>query len=427
MSISTSLPRSLALALALGMTAMLLAHPLWGGRVWAYGLQSAAAAIVLATMACRRQLAFPSRLYLPVAALAGASALSLSAASAPDWEALLLPLSQLLMLSAGWQLAAQHNRHRTALYLLSAAAALAGAYGLLQFTALDPLEQATPFTDRIVSAFTNPNHFGNFAAAALPAGLGLYLHARGRPRLVTAIACILIYSGLLLSACRGAWWGGLAGCLVVCAGGAWRQWRALALLLLLCAAATAGLTHRPALQGPDGPVTLAQRLASSRHIVGEITGDRDAPTPDSTINHRYFLWARSWEMIRDHPLVGVGYGQFAEKFPAYRDRAADGRLFGSLRYHQKRENTAFAHNEYLHLWVETGLVGLLAFVWLVAAGTLPALKRAWNGPAEIWILLGILSVFLVHSLVSYPLRLPFNGTVFWLCLGALYRMGEDKR
>ena len=424
MSTTLPLPRLLAWAFGLGLPAMLLAHPHWGGRLWLYWLQTAAAAGLLVFMAHKRDLVLPPRLYLPAAGLVVAGAFSLARAPGHDWETLFFPLSNLLTLAAGWQLAASVPGRERALLLLGALSALVGAYALVQFAGFDPLPPATPFKDRIVSVFTNPNHFGNFAAAALPAALGLYLYARGRPRLAAAAACLLVYCGLLLSACRGAWWGALAGCLVILAGGAWRRWKALAFLLVLLAAATAGLTRRPALQGPDGPITLAERLASSRHIVGELASAPDAPTPDSTINHRYFLWARTWEMIADHPLAGLGYGRFAAEFPAYRDRAADGKLFNSLRYHQKREDTAFAHNEYLHIWAETGLLGLAAFVWLVGAGTLPALRKAWKGPPQAWLFLGILSVFLVHSLVSYPLRLPLNGSLFWLCLGALYRLGD---
>ncbi len=31
----------------------------------------------------------------------------------------------------------------------------------------------------------------------------------------------------------------------------------------------------------------------------------------------------------------------------------------------------------------------------------------------------MLTAMLVHSLVSYPLRLPLNGLVFWLTIGIL--------
>jgi len=45
---------------------------------------------------------------------------------------------------------------------------------------------------------------------------------------------------------------------------------------------------------------------------------------------------------------------------------------------------------------------------------------AWrDGSSYLWAGLGIVTVMLVHSLVSYPLRLPLNGMIFWLALGIL--------
>jgi O-antigen ligase len=424
---------------AAGLAAMLLAHPLWGGRDTAYWLLIALLALNGTVQIYRRRSAIPPwRLWLPASVTLAAftasvlynadSNQSLLVLLAALCSALAFPLSQIVLLWAGWSIAANPTSHQATatatatapypsiFFIAIAGAALSSTYALFQFSGLDPLPPATAFNDRIVSTFSNPNHFGNFAAAGLPVALGLCLKTQGRRRWAATAALSLIYSGLLVSACRGAWWAGIAGCLVYLMGGAWRQWRRLALLALLLAGITTGLMHRPALQGPDGPVSLGDRLASSRHIIG------DQISQDSTINHRYFLWNRSWEMISDHPVLGIGYGNFQQKFPLYRDQASDGALFNSLRYHQKREETPYAHNEILHLWAETGIIGLLAALGLVGAGIASAIKRLSSSPNAdpTWILLGLISVFLVHSQVSYPLRLAMNGTLFWLALGALF-------
>ena len=80
----------------------------------------------------------------------------------------------------------------------------------------------------------------------------------------------------------------------------------------------------------------------------------------------------------------------------------------------------------MHLWAESGALGLLAFMWLVGrlGGWLIAGLRRGASPYA-WSLVAALVAMLLHSLVSYPLRLPFNGLFFWVCLGVA--LGEQGR
>ena len=68
----------------------------------------------------------------------------------------------------------------------------------------------------------------------------------------------------------------------------------------------------------------------------------------------------SWQMFKDHPLMGVGFGRFYDrKLPYLSDRSQEFEL-ESLR-------PLDHHNTLLSLLVETGLAGLAAFVALLAA------------------------------------------------------------
>ena len=70
------------------------------------------------------------------------------------------------------------------------------------------------------------------------------------------------------------------------------------------------------------------------------------------------------KMARDRPVLGIGYGEFASPVPLS-GRLRDGAWYGSLIGAQQMEDTRYAHNELLHLWAECGLLGLLAFVWMI--------------------------------------------------------------
>ncbi|HEY5105864.1 MAG TPA: O-antigen ligase family protein [Caulobacteraceae bacterium] len=81
-----------------------------------------------------------------------------------------------------------------------------------------------------------------------------------------------------------------------------------------------------------------------------------------------------------------------------------------------------AHNDYLELWLETGVVGAAIFaaflVWLA-----PSVARPWlsGGAASVWACAASISVMLLlaHSLVDYPLRTTTLSVLFAFCCGLL--------
>lgn len=80
---------------------------------------------------------------------------------------------------------------------------------------------------------------------------------------------------------------------------------------------------------------------------------------------RLSLWQGAAEMIRDHPLLGVGPGLFGRAFRLYRDPIMVDDRLGS------------AHNALLHTGAETGLLGLLVSVALGMA-VLWAWRKKWH-------------------------------------------------
>jgi O-antigen ligase len=61
---------------------------------------------------------------------------------------------------------------------------------------------------------------------------------------------------------------------------------------------------------------------------------------------RLTIWKGAWEMIQEAPVFGLGLGLFYLAYPPYRDPADSSSGF-------------FVHNDYLQIWIETGLLGLI--------------------------------------------------------------------
>jgi putative inorganic carbon (HCO3(-)) transporter len=109
------------------------------------------------------------------------------------------------------------------------------------------------------------------------------------------------------------------------------------------------------------------------------------------IVERLAHWQAAISMANAHPFVGVGLGNYEVAYPAYRVPSWP-------------EALGHAHNDYLNLLAETGLVGLAGYLvgWaLIVYWTLQALPRP--DPVARGLVLGVLGTWThlaVHSFVD---------------------------
>lgn len=459
-------PGLVAALLAVSGWVTLAAHPALSDRTTLFAASMTALALSWVAVGLTLRPGTPVRLppssvrWLTLA-VAGSAVLSVAFSPAAGWRTL-WPLGvQLMLLWMGYWLGTDR---RSLMYLaaaLGAGASASGLYAVLQFAGRDPLPAATPFAvHRVVASFANPNHLGNFQACVLPLGLAALLcesrshsSSLGQCARCWLILAVLLfaYAGLLLSASRGAWVAAVAGVAVVLLGQAvdvhrnragWPV-RWLVVVSLATALITISISRYPLVRNSHHSITLSQRALSTRHILsfGEargMTGKPEGPPgdvaspADEAINHRYFIWEVTWHMIRTHPLWGIGYGEFGHQFGLFRNMHRRETLFRSLNSVAREQDTPHAHNEFLHTWAECGVLGLVSLLLLLGTGLAAAVRSAWQGPRSrpvLWGLVGLAVVMLVHSLVSYPMRLPLNGMVFWTTFGILLansHQGSDK-
>lgn len=78
---------------------------------------------------------------------------------------------------------------------------------------------------------------------------------------------------------------------------------------------------------------------------------------------RLAVWTSAVNMIRDHPILGVGLDNFLYEYPKY-----------ILPEAWREPNLSHPHNVVLDFWVRLGIGGILILGWLLIA----FFKRAWN-------------------------------------------------
>ena len=250
-----------------------------------------------------------------------------------------------------------------------AAGTAESVYGAVQFlTGSGPSFFELQGALRAFGHFDQPNPFAGYLTIILPLAVCMAL-CRANPvpfRFLSLAAAGLMAMGIGLSQSRGAWLGaGVAGvCLLL-------AWSPFTRRLLIPCAAGGVVVLGLALSGLL-PASILDRLAQTVEYFGvfdvrtvEVTSENWA------IVERMAHWQAGWYMFVNHPWLGVGAGNYPAAYPDY--------FVASW-----REALGHAHNYYLNILAELGVIGgsvLLFFVVAAFTRLGGALVRSAQGPS----------------------------------------------
>ena len=248
---------------------------------------------------------------------------------------------------------------------------------------------------RAHGTFGQPNPYAGYLglSATLALGVGLGSLARGQSRSRVGWLVLAVVTGLLMSAAvalswsRGSWLG-LATAIVVMAGvAAYRSRKrvvatGLLVMVILVALLVVGFFGVPSAV-TDRLADLVPSLA-----VNDVRG-MEVTDANFAVLERMAHWQAALAMWTDHPWLGVGIGNYAAAYASYSVPPWD-------------EPLGHAHNYYLNIGAETGLVGFLAYVLVWCLGAVAALRacrtsRGWHAGLSVGIL-GALTYLSVHNL-----------------------------
>jgi putative inorganic carbon (HCO3(-)) transporter len=348
------------------------------------------------------RLAAPLALFIGAALLSwlNAASLTLAAKETIKW----LEFLALLFMVANGVDRAQSRAVVASLLLAGVAQAALGAVQF--FTRSGPEFFAMGRFLRAYGTFEQPNPFGGYMGLVAPLALALGLEGLNRrPSAATPVgaavpgwlaylaagAFLATAAGLGMSGSRGAW---LAFAAAFCAVIGMRSRRAaVAFTALLAVAALIVLLGGVSLLSPLIGPAIGQRLTSFVPLIGA----RDVPAIEITdANYanveRLAFWQAALDMWRDRPWLGVGFGNYAAAYPRYA-------------LPKWRASLGHAHNYYLNVAAETGLLGLAAYLalWLAAFWQTARAARREGDPYVRALALGALGVLVhvsVHNVVD---------------------------
>lgn len=187
---------------------------------------------------------------------------------------------------------------------------------------------------RVTSTLENPNMLAEYLIMLFPlAAAQLLIRTGSRRKACAFFACAAVGVCIILTWSRGAWLG-----LLLCGLLFLLIWNRRSIYLIL-----AGVAAVPVL-----PLFLPDSIVSRFTSIGNLA--------DTSTSYRVNIWRGAVHMLRDYWSCGIGIGEAAWNtvYPRY--------ALASI------ETAPHAHNLYLQVWIETGIIGLLlllAFLFLL--------------------------------------------------------------
>jgi O-antigen ligase len=262
---------------------------------------------------------------------------------------------------------------------------------------------------RYIADPTQGIHFGRARGPELnSASLGVYLTVclwcawtlRGEVRrelqLVLLAALPLMALGVFFTYTRSTWLGLAASAAVVGGLQLPRKWR----VPLAAMAAVGGM--------------LVAAVAWN-DVVG-LRREGTAGESQHSVDQRKSFAYVSWQMFKEHPVFGVGFGRFYDrKLPYLSDRSQDFELESLRPLHH--------HNTLLSLVTETGMLGLAAFLGLLAAWARIAWSLVRDNQIPLWVrahgvlMLAVLVAYLTSAVFHDLTLLPSQQWILFLAAG----------
>lgn len=343
--------------------------------------------------------------------------------SADPYQTKLVALKFLaLLLTSGMLLRYTSNRRRlyTLIYTVLGIGVASALFGIIrQTTQHDASGLILPHlrAGSGYGQFINKNHFAYLMEMALGLALGVALArgARREQRLISLAFALPVWTALVLSNSRGGLFAMLAQVLFLGflfinvyllrdVQGRDRDATAVAgrrsLSIVLRAVLLGSLVVLVFL----GAIWMGgERLATRLETVPDEVAGREGNEGAS----RREIWQATWQLIKDHPIAGVGFGGYRAAIPVY--HRASGRL-----------TPQEAHNDYLELLASGGLIGVSLLIWFLVVFIRSARERLrkadrFRRAASTGALVGLFGIA-IHSFVDFGLHITINALVFAVLL-----------
>jgi len=301
---------------------------------------------------------------------------------------------------------------------------LFGIYGIFQYNGIDFSFWAQNIgRQQVFGLFGNVNFFAEYLIVPLPIAVSLFLVSQNKfKKILLLIAILAMGSSLIATFTRGSYLS-LGSALIFMfflflishGKGFIKNNIKIFIIILVAIIIITFLFVVPTSLNRSGTViSKIKERASIRELINEFSFGR-----------RTAIYKFTTLMIKDRPLLGSGIGTYKYNTLRYQAEFFAQGENRSLYPHGFADK---AHNEYLQLWAELGIIGLGIFIWLMISYFRFGLKilRKIKDESRQGIIIGLMGAVvtvLVDSIFGFPLHLPATIVLFWLALGLTVAVG----
>jgi O-antigen ligase len=274
----------------------------------------------------------------------------------------------------------------------------------------------------VFGPFANRNHYAGYMAMLIPVPVGLIL-SRAVPKeawLLFGFAAAIMGLTVVVSLSRGGMVSVFAGLIFVAAmsgrkalarGGAGER-RTTSGSSRSRVAARIGAVAAIALAITVGVIWIGAEGVINRAAE---TIDDQSQTSQMKFFGREWVWRDTLTMFSSNPILGAGLGAYETVYPMYTH--SNGFLL-----------VQYAHNDYLQLLADAGIVGGIAGVWFLLL-VFRAIARGMRSTDSLMAGLALgcgggIFAILVHSLFDFNLQIPSNCLLFLVLVAVVARIAE---
>ncbi|MCF7870102.1 MAG: O-antigen ligase family protein [Candidatus Omnitrophica bacterium] len=267
---------------------------------------------------------------------------------------------------------------------LSVGAVLVSVGGLIDLFSGGPLR-------RLLTSFGAPI-YGTYFLYTLPFFIGFMIfHSSLKLKLISFVAAVPVFAAFIFHGSRGVWLGLIAGFIIT---------------IILCSKKRGYLFGLSLLV-----IVLIGSVNFTRERIMRVDND-------SSIKVRLQMAASAINIFKEYPVFGAGPGSYGGLMQDYYPDQAKG-----ARKH------SHAHNTYLEVLAEVGILGLLSLLWILALFFCQGYRAVKKDPDayNISFMIMFLAVFVSEFFMSVILVGIAAPVIFWLLLGAGTQVFKTKK
>lgn len=176
---------------------------------------------------------------------------------------------------------------------------------------------------------------------------------------------------------------------------------------------------------PIKPIAIAGGIAAVLLVALFSASQVNEDVSNTTnLENRFVFWNNSMEMLKEHPMLGVGPGNWKINFPKYGLAGLESSVAQGVTQVQR------PHNDYLWVLTEGGPLALIFFLGIFIAAFMRLAKNLKHvdnkNDLAIDLAAGFgLVAYLMFSLTDFPLERVSHGLLVMALIGVLFRNGVE--